>query len=514
MRFAGRSRFGQVDGNASETMKKFSRRSFLAGSAAALAARPASGAPASVDLVVVGAGAAGIAATRRLVAAGRRVALVEAMDRVGGRCFTDIRTFGVPYDRGAHWIYLRDANPLAQLAPRAGVDVYPAPRGQTLRIGRRNAREGESEIFLAALVRSNRAIADAARGKADLACAQALPKDLGEWRSTVEFVLGPYGCAKDLAEVSAFDFAKSAERDVASFCRQGFGALLAKLAQGLPVQLSTPVARIESGGRGVEVETARGRLSARAAIVTVSTNVLAAGKIKFAPELPRRQLDAVNRLKLGSFDHIALELPGNPLGLQRDDLVFERASGPRTAALLANVSGTPLAMIEVGGRFGRELMAKGDMAAVDFAVEWLTGLFGSNFKRAVQRTQSTRWNDEPWVQGAMSTASPGVQWARAALREPVRDRVYFAGEATHETLWGTVGGAWESGERAADSVVRRLSGLPEPPPPKPEAEPVAAQPRRGTTAQAKPEAKRETKPAAQAKAKSRGGSTKSKKRQR
>ena len=243
-------------------------------------------------------------------------------------------------------------------------------------------------------------------------------------------------------------------------------------------------------------------------ICTASTNVLAAERIKFDKGLPKRQLDALAALKLGSLDHIALDLPGNPLGLQRDDLVFEKASGIRTAALLANVSGTSLSVIEVGGRFGRELTTQGDMAAVDFAVQWLAGLFGNNVKGVVQRTQVTRWNNEPWVQGAMSTASPGGQWARSALREPVRDRVYFAGEATHDTLWGTVGGAWESGERAADQVLRRLSGLPDLPQPKAEPEPppaAAAPPRGGTTAQAKPQAK----PEAAAKSKGKASSAKS-----
>jgi hypothetical protein len=84
------------------------------------------------------------------------------------------------------------------------------------------------------------------------------------------------------------------------------------------------------------------------------------------------------------------------------------------------------------------------------------------------------------VQGAFATASPGGQWARRALMEPVRDRVYFAGEAVHETLWGTVGGAWESGARAAEAVVRRLAGLPEAVPAMPpKAEPQASAPQRG-----------------------------------
>ncbi len=501
-------------------MSLFSRRTFLAG-AAAVAARPAFGqgavpaGSADVDVIIVGAGAAGIAAARRLSAAGRSFTLVEATSRIGGRCFTDTRSFNVPFDRGAHWIHSPDINPLTKLAPRTGLDIYQAPSAQRVRIGQRGARESELEDYLSAIVRSNRAIGDAVRGKPDMDALRALPRDLGDWQASVEFALGPYSNGKDLRDISAIDLSKAADRDIGAFCRQGYGALLAKLAEGIPVELETPITQVDTSKPArLEAVTPRGTISGRYMIVTASTNVLASERIKFDRGLPKRQLDALAALKLGSFDHIALEIPGNPLGLQRDDLVLERASGPRTAALLANVSGTPLAMIEVGGRFGRELMAKGDMAAVDFAVEWLTGLFGSNFKRSVQRTQSTRWNDEPWVQGAMSSASPGVPWARAALREPVRERVYFAGEATHETLWGTVGGAWESGERAADSVVRRISGLPEPPPPKPEAEPVAAQPRRGTTAQAKPE----TKPAAQAKAKAKprsgGTSTKSRKRQR
>jgi monoamine oxidase len=321
----------------------------------------------------------------------------------------------------------------------------------------------------------------------------------------VEFALGPYASGRDLREISALDFSKSAERDVAAFCRQGYGALLAKLAEGIPVEMDSPVAAVDtSRGARVEATVPRGTISGRYMIVTASTNVLAAERIKFDKGLPKRQMDALAALKLGSLDHIALDLPGNPLGLQRDDLVFEKASGVRTAALLANVSGTSLSVIEVGGKFGRELVAQGDLAAVDFAVQWLAGLFGNNVKSAVQRTQVTRWNNEPWVQGAVSTASPGGQWARAALREPVRERVYFAGEATHDTLWGTVGGAWESGERAADQVIRRLSGLPEPPPPKPEPEPVAPPPRGGTTAQAKPQAKPEP-----AKSKSKASTAKS-----
>jgi monoamine oxidase len=458
-------------GNRLQTMKRWTRRSVLQGAAASatVLAAPALAGPApagDVDVLVVGAGAAGIAAARRIAAAGRRALMIEATDHVGGRCVTDTRTFGVPFDRGAHWIHMPDVNPVTKLAARTGLDVYRAPTGQRVRVGRRNAREGELEDFLAALVRANRAIQDASRLKTDITCAQALPKDLGDWRATVEFVLGPYGCARELDEISAFDFAKSAERDIDAFCRQGLGALLGKLAVGVPVRLSTPVTRLEWGSR-LEAETDKGKLSARYAIVTVSTDLLTSGKLRFSPELPRRQLDAAGKLKLGSYDHVALELAGNPLGLQGDELVFEKSTGAQTGALLANISGTSLATVDVAGRFGRELAAKGEMAMVDFAVEWLAGLFGADVRKAVRRTAATRWGQDPWTLGAFAAAVPGAQGARKLLMEPLRDRLYFAGEAVHETLWGTVGGAWESGERAAEAVLRKMGVLKEPVEPKP-----------------------------------------------
>jgi monoamine oxidase len=444
-------------------MPCLNRRSFVAGTAA-LAATPALAAVSgNVDVVIVGAGAAGIAAARRLTVAGRRVAVIEAADRVGGRCITDTRTFGVPYDRGAHWLHMHDINPVAKLAGVAKLDVYPAPPGQKLRIGRRFGREGEMEDFLAALVRTNRAIGEAAaRAKNDLSCAQALPKDLGDLRPAVEFVLGPFGCAKDLSEISAHDFAKSGERDIDAFCRQGLGALVAKLAEGLPVQLSTQVKAIHWWGRSnISVETTRGWFNKPAAvIVTASTGVLMSDKIRFNPPLPKRHLDALAKLTLGSYDHIALELEGNPLGLQNDDLVFERATGARTAALLANVSGSSLCMIDVAGKFGASLAAQGEAAMTAFGVDWLAELYGSEIRKAVKRRHATNWAKEPWTLGAFAAAAVGGQPGRRVLMEPVGNRIHFAGEAVHETLWGTVGGAWESGERAADAILKPAAARP------------------------------------------------------
>src|ERR1700694_740049 len=121
------------------------RRDFLS-AAAGLAAAPALGGraaaaqlPREADIVVIGAGAAGIAAARRIQAANRRVIVVEATSQIGGRWLTDAATFGVPFDRGARWLHNPDTNPMIRLARSAGLDLSAAPLGQKIRIGQRNA---------------------------------------------------------------------------------------------------------------------------------------------------------------------------------------------------------------------------------------------------------------------------------------------------------------------------------------------------------------------------------------
>ena len=434
-------------------MPGLSRRSFIAGSAALVAAPAiaASAELADVPVAIIGAGAAGIAAARRLTAAKVRFVLLEAAGEVGGRCVTDSKSFSAPLDRGAHWIHRPADNPLVKAAP-GGLDIYPAPRGQKLYIPPRRARENELEEFLTALVRANRAIVDAGHGP-DRAAVAALPKDLGQWRDSIEFVLGPYSTGRSLSEVSVVDFARAPERNADAFCREGYGALLAKTAAGLPVQLSTPAKRLDWGG-ALQIETPKGTVRARAVIITVSTDALRGGGMSFTPELPRSHAEAIANLPLGQSENIALEIPGNPFDLDPDDLVFEKSSGPRTAALLANIGGSALSVVSVGGNFARELARAGEPAMTGFASEWLAGMFGSSAKKFATRAVGTRWGDNALVGGAFSVAAPGHADARRALMAPLRDRVWFAGEAVHETLWGTVNGAWESGTRAAEAALR------------------------------------------------------------
>ena len=439
------------------------RRSFLSASAALASsalfhgvARGA-GLPRDVDIVVIGAGAAGIAAARRIMSANRKVIVVEAASQVGGRCITDASTFGVPFDRGAHWLHNPDISPLMQLTRTSGLDTAAAPSAQKIRIGRRNARASEVEDFLATSVRANRALDDASR-RLDVSCASVLPKDLGDWAGTIEFAFGASFAGKDLKDLSVVDKMRAGDRGSVFACRQGLGTLIAKLGEQVPVALSTPMTRLDWNKREVMVDTSAGKIVARAAILTMSTNVLTAGNIKFLSEIPKRTLDAAAKLNLGSYDRIALQIPGNPFGLLRDDVLIEQSNSTRTALLYANIGGSSLCSIDVAGSFGRDLSEQGEAAMVAFAREWLTKLFGSEAAAAVKKSSATNWNASPYVLGAISAAAPGAQAARKILSEPI-GLVFLAGEATHETLWGTVDGAWESGERAADAALRRIGAI-------------------------------------------------------
>ncbi len=433
------------------------RRHLLAASAL-VPATPALGqgtrpSPAEVDVVVIGAGAAGIAAARKLTAAGRTVIVLEAKDRAGGRCIADTVNFGVPMDLGAHWIHAPEENPLVPLARASGFQLYDDPERARLLVKGRRPREGEWEAYASALTRAQRAILDAGEAGREISLAAAMPTNLRDWQATVAFLKGAWDSGKEIAEISCVDFYNAVEtRDL--FCRQSYGAILAKLAEGLPIRLSTAVTRVDWSGRGVVVETPGGTIRARAAVVTVSTAVLAAGVIRFTPALPKRQADAIAALTCGAYEHLIVHLPGNPLEAQADEPFVVKADTAATAKPLARIGGSDWWYLDVGGSFARDLATAGPATMKAFAAEFIGNEFGPQARRVMGEVHVTSWATDPFVRGAWSVAGPGATGQRLRLAEPVGQRILFAGEATDEGLWGTVGGAWASGERAADQALR------------------------------------------------------------
>ncbi len=443
-------------------MPRVSRRCFLGAGAALISAPFVTRAerPSNPDVVVIGAGAAGLAAARSLLESGRTVTLIEAASRIGGRAHTDQRIFGVPYDLGAHWLHMAERNPFVSYAKQNGFDVYPAPSAINLYVGDRPATKTEHKIYDKEYRAAIRAISNAGRSGQDVSPA-SIVKGGGEWHDTAHFTIGGWEMGKDYSDFSCVDWWNS-EDGTDWYCKQGYGAVLAHSAARVPVELQTKAQRIRWGGPGVVVQTDRGDIAARACILTVSTGVLASGRIRFEPALPARKQEAFNGISMGLYNHIAFQFKSNIFGTSPDAYVLSKvdsrgASSPRGMGLLTNVSGTSLSIGDVGGGFARELEHEGLEASVDFGLSELRKLLGADVDRELIKTHTTQWGRNPWTLGSYASAAPGAYPMRRVLRETVADRIWFAGEACSTEEWATVGGAHKTGLSAAKRVLSVLN---------------------------------------------------------
>jgi monoamine oxidase len=404
------------------------------------------------DVVVVGAGAAGIGAARVLVEAGRTVVVLEGRERVGGRAFTDT-LHGMPFDAGAAYVHFADRNPWVAVARNLGAALEPHEgwdRGSAWRNGQEippAERAAYAQGFDRFLDRVHAVTPDADRSLAALAS----PEDSAAADAARRY--GRQAIGEDPERISAADIAASWEGpDLV--VPGGYGRLVSAYADGLPVKLGDPVIAIRWDGRGVAVETASGvTVRAGHAVVTVPTGVLAAGRILFTPALPDPTLAAIRDLPMGALTKVALAFDGERFGIPPwrylRDLDFGFAFG-------AWHFGRNLVIATIGGDAARELVRAGEEAAVDAALQVFCGIVGEGARLHVTGGELSAWWADPFSEGSYAVVPPGRLAARAALAQPVGGRIYFAGEATAGPACMTVGGALLEGRRAAACI---LSGL-------------------------------------------------------
>jgi monoamine oxidase len=412
--------------------------------------------PANPDVAIVGAGSAGLSAARQLASAGKSVIVLEAMDRIGGRAFTESETFGTSFDWGCAWIHSADRNPYYPLAQQWKFDLARHDDGlDRVYYGSRRFSEAEMRRvgrIRAEIVRANEAAARRGDGVVSSVRTIRTPEE----QVTATF-MGPMDMAVDFGELAIRDYNDQAELEPNYLLREGFGALVKRFGEGVPVSLSTPVTRIRYDGPGVVLETPKGNVSARACIITASTGVLRADAIKFDPALPEWKADAIANVPMAMLAKIPLLLDGERFGLEPfEDLLCEQQSN-QDIYFLAFPFDSNMMIGFVGGGFGWEMSAAGREIAVDFATGALKRMFGADAGKRVVKGDITRWGGNPWVRGAYSAARPGHTRARRALARPVADRLFFAGEAIAGEFAQTCGGASLSGATTALQVLKVLA---------------------------------------------------------
>ncbi|WP_380871982.1 amine oxidase [Sphingomonas sp. DBB INV C78] len=400
-----------------------------------------------IDVAIVGGGAAGIAAARHLASLGRSVLIIEALSRLGGRAHS-VQLGGMTLDFGCGWLHSGERNPLAALAGANGwtIDRSDAAWGDQLHdlhitaAAQRDAWQAY-EGFVHALA-TNAPQSDRA--------SDAIPGG-DRWRPFIDglssFINGVETDGLSARDFTSYDAAAS---DNNWRLPGGYGAFITSLGAGLPIALDTRVTAITEDN-GVRLDTNRGTLRASAAIVTLSTTVLAQGAIRFAPSADD-QLHAAAQLPLGLANKLFLKM-ADPDAVPPESHLLGRFDQAGTGSYYLRPLGRPIVECFVGGAEARRLE---DEDATAFAIEELGGLLGADFAKALSPLAVTRWGKEPTILGSYSHALPGQADARKVLARPVSDHLIFAGEACSPQDFSTAHGAWDSGIAAARWIDRML----------------------------------------------------------
>ncbi|OKO77696.1 NAD(P)/FAD-dependent oxidoreductase [Bradyrhizobium sp. AS23.2] len=409
--------------------------------------------PSSVDVAIIGAGAAGLGAAHALHGSGLSVIVLEARDRLGGRAWTVQASPEVTFDVGCGWLHSANKNSFVPIArqlnfeintdlppwgDRAFGDVFP---------------EAERKDFVLALDAFYERVWEAAEKGTDAPAADYLEPG-NRWNPMIDAV-STYVNGCELDQVSLLDFEAYEDTYFNWRVRAGYGTLIAAYGAPCPIALNCNVTLVDHSGKRIRLETSQGSLEAGAAIVTLPTDLIADEAIRFSPALPAK-LDAARGLPLGVDDKVTLALEGAEAFPKEGNL---RGATMRTAMGTYHIRpfGQPCIEGFFGGSFARELEDAGVGAMAAQSIDEIAGLLGNDIRRKLKPLYESRWAHDPFARGSYSHALPGHAGDRALLAAPVDGRMFFAGEATSPNFFTTAHGARDSGERAAREVVAILS---------------------------------------------------------
>jgi len=400
-----------------------------------------------VEVAVIGGGAAGIAAAKRLQQQGRSYLLLEAQQRLGGRAYT-VQVNGHNLDLGCGWLHSADKNPWAAIAGQTGFAIDKTtppwdrpsnPNGFSI------AEQKEFRKALSAFYER----ADAARLDCRDRPLSAFLDPESRWNPLIN-AISSYFSGAETERVSTQDLQNYQDSEINWRVVDGYGALVTSYAQDLEVVLNCKVLFIDWSGIRLRIATSIGVLECQAAIVALPTSVIARNPELFSPQLPEK-VAAAECLPLGLADKLFLSLEGAE-EFEPDSRLFGRPDRAATAIYHVRPFGRPLIECYFGGACADDLERGGPQAFFEFVAAELTNLHGNEFKRRIAPLAMHLWRADEFSLGAYSYAEPGHADDRAILASSVADRLFFAGEACSREWYSTAHGALASGVAAADAL--------------------------------------------------------------
>ena len=400
--------------------------------------------PSTVDVAIIGAGAAGLGAANALKNSGLSVIVLEARNRVGGRAHTIQAAPDVTFDLGCGWLHSANKNSFVRIAEQLKFEINKNLPPWRERTYGKAFPQADRDDFIRAL--------DAFYDRAEKAAVEAeqsgdFPASLclepgNRWNPMID-AISTYINGCELDQVSLLDMDAYEDTDINWRVRRGYGALVAAYGAACPVALDCVVTLIDHSGKRVRIETSQGTLTAAQAIVTVPTNLIADEAIRFHPPLPAK-VDAARGLPLGLADKVTLALDEAEALPSEGNL---RAATMRTAMGTYHLRpfGQPCIEGFFGGRFAQSLEDAGDGALAAASIDEIVSILGNDFRRKLKPLAESRWAHDPFARGSYSHALPGHAGDRAVLAAPVDGRLFFAGEATSPEFFSTAHGARDSG---------------------------------------------------------------------
>jgi monoamine oxidase len=406
--------------------------------------------PSTVDVAIIGAGAAGLGAAHALKRSGLTTIVLEARDRVGGRGHTIMAAPDIAFDLGCGWLHSADQNSFVEIAERLNFEVDKALPPWRERAYGNAFRQEDRDDFIRALDEFYDRAEEAAKSGGDRAASTCLEPG-NRWNPMID-AISTYINGCELDTVSLLDMDAYEDTEINWRVRRGYGALMTAYGASCEIALNTQVSLIDHSGKRVRIETSQGTLTADKVIVTVPTNLIADEAIRFHPALPAK-VDAARGLPLGLADKVMLALD-QPDALPKDGNL--RGATMRTAMGSYHLRpfGQPCIEGFFGGRFAQQLEDAGRGALAAQAIDEIVALLGSDYRRKLTPLSESRWSHDPFARGSYSHALPGHAGDRAVLAAPIDGRLFFAGEATSPNFFSTAHGARDSGERAAGEVIQ------------------------------------------------------------
>lgn len=405
------------------------------------------------DVVIVGAGMAGVTAAHELRKQGLHVVILEAADRAGGRSYTDRSKLGLPIDIGATWLHNSGENALTPIARNLGltivIDSKPNQKifdGKTLR---------SSKKFDAIVDSKYQRIESAGLRGIDVRATSVAPTQRGKMDKVANrYAAGLMVGVDSLAEASTKDLAHTGHEVNDAFVTQGLGSIAEAFTHGLEVKKGSPVSSVTTVGDHVDVVANGKTYTAKQVLVTTSPGVLAAGKIQFTPSLSGEKKAALKDIKMAHFTKVfASYKEGALASIPANSHIIDASNPKAPIEFVVRPFGADVVIVMSGGAEARKFETWGEKKSVAHMVKRLDTILGKPLSKNFHAGAMTGFNSDPNTLGTWGYARPGGYHGRKALAKPIDGKIFFAGEAiTHADWTMTLTGAHLSGKEVVSKM--------------------------------------------------------------